>query len=352
MRMIILPVVSSIPVRRVCFCALSTLLVLIVVRLSIYGIEGLSYTCTDFLAASSVVLLLTNGNVERKTFFPCVVAYSLVLVLTSSIRFRPLSFQSVSMRLVYGVLLTIPHCFQMSSDAYVRLNEIEREDKHMTSLEFLIYEMEMVYLIYFFSLVVICQSVTGQDGNSVARYIVLSLSIPLFIILMIRRLFANQQKPVNEERKEAIPISIPDLDIADVESLKDMKPAYIKVYCRLREYMDNDRSYLSAECQLEDVARAVLTNKTYLSKVVNMCSGLNFSQFINYYRINYAISLFKEDQHLKVAQLAERSGFNNLVTFNMAFKYFMKVTPSEWCRNYIDELNIQRHHAKMQGHQP
>jgi AraC-like DNA-binding protein len=46
----------------------------------------------------------------------------------------------------------------------------------------------------------------------------------------------------------------------------------------------------------------------------------------------YSMALFRENLELKVSDLAEHSGFNNMVSYTMAFRLFMDETPSDWCR--------------------
>lgn len=93
--------------------------------------------------------------------------------------------------------------------------------------------------------------------------------------------------------------------------------------------MENKKPFLDDEYSLSDMAASVYTNKSYLSKTINILSGRNFCQFVNYYRIMYAVELMKKDPHLRVAELAIMSGFHTVVTFNMAFKMNMNLTPSE-----------------------
>jgi transcriptional regulator GlxA family with amidase domain len=41
---------------------------------------------------------------------------------------------------------------------------------------------------------------------------------------------------------------------------------------------------------------------------------------------------FRENPDLKIYELATMSGFNSIVSYNMAFRLFMGENPSEWCR--------------------
>lgn len=110
------------------------------------------------------------------------------------------------------------------------------------------------------------------------------------------------------------------------------------LYRRVLEYMDEKKPYLDEDISLEQLSRHVYSNKTYLSKTINVMSGHNYRQFMNYYRVEHAMSLLREDPDLKMEDVAWMSGFHNVVSFNMAFKLFRSETPTEWMRlNHIRE---------------
>ena len=113
---------------------------------------------------------------------------------------------------------------------------------------------------------------------------------------------------------------------------------YRIVYNRMFEYINDKQPFLSDSYTLDDLARSLYTNKSYLSKMVNACTGMNFSQYMNNFRVQYAMELFKKDTRLRVSELAMMSGFKSGVTFNLAFKLFLNQNPSEWCNAYKNSL--------------
>lgn len=111
------------------------------------------------------------------------------------------------------------------------------------------------------------------------------------------------------------------------------------LYRKIMLYMSEDKPYLDPSFCMNDMATKVYSNKLYLSRTINLLSGRNFRQFVNYHRIQYAIALFKKDPKLKVGEVAEMSGFNSGVSFNMAFKVNTGKTPSEWLQDHVFEQN-------------
>ena len=94
--------------------------------------------------------------------------------------------------------------------------------------------------------------------------------------------------------------------------------------------MESKKPFLDPNFSLDTLAEAVFSNRVYLSKAINYYSGRNYRQFINYYRIMYATELIKKNYSIRVTELALRCGFHSVVSFNMAFKLYMNMTPSAY----------------------
>lgn len=117
---------------------------------------------------------------------------------------------------------------------------------------------------------------------------------------------------------------------------KDTK--MMNLYERVLSYMSRTTAYLEESFDLEYLTRALGTNKTYLSRTINLCSGQNFRRFLNSYRIRYAIDLMQKDRRMKFKEVAAMSGFHTQVSFDMAFKSFSGMTPSEYMENFREPL--------------
>lgn len=105
------------------------------------------------------------------------------------------------------------------------------------------------------------------------------------------------------------------------------------IFERIQEYMENKQPYLEYDFQMSDMAEAVYTNKSYVSKTINAMAGKNFCQFVNSYRVRYAVHIMHKNPKIKVGELALMSGFSSMVSFDMAFKLHMNTTPSEYLRS-------------------
>ena len=94
--------------------------------------------------------------------------------------------------------------------------------------------------------------------------------------------------------------------------------------------------------QLQDLANSLYTNRSYLSKTINRFSGKNFRSYVNYYRVMYAMELFRANMSLRIIDLAELSGFRSESSFLNSFRSVMGEAPSIWCarirKKYRDKL--------------
>lgn len=134
----------------------------------------------------------------------------------------------------------------------------------------------------------------------------------------------------NHERRIVESMKISHLEVSPDSSKVD--DLYRNIYERVVQLFETDRLYLDSELTINDIVKVVYTNKVYISRAISQFTGRNFCQFVNYYRVIHSIRLFRENPDLKVAELANLSGFNSSVTYAMAFRLYMSETPSDWCR--------------------
>ena len=103
------------------------------------------------------------------------------------------------------------------------------------------------------------------------------------------------------------------------------------LYDKVCRYMTEHKPFLVEAFSLQDLANALYTNKVYLSKTINHFSGKNFRQYVNYYRVMYAMDLFRNNMSLRVSEMAELSGFHSPTSFFQSFRRVMGEAPSYWC---------------------
>lgn len=169
------------------------------------------------------------------------------------------------------------------------------------------------------------------QGGLVSRWIPLALALPLAVVQYLRAwsgstYFVSREKEqiVKDIIKGNLRIPARDTGVLDVK----MKALWDSIVT----YMEHKKPYLDEDLNEEKFAESLFTNKSYLSKTVNIFACTNFRRFINSYRIRHAVSLIDADPKIKVLELAARSGFSSTVSFTMAFKAEMGENPSDFTR--------------------
>lgn len=133
----------------------------------------------------------------------------------------------------------------------------------------------------------------------------------IFIFQLIAKLTATKLKQL--VKKEATTITNDN--------------GYYKELCFL---LDNEKIYKNPDISLGSIAARLDISVTYLSQLINRISGVNFSDFINEYRVKESQRLLTHPNYTGYAILSIglESGFNSKSTFYAAFKKHTGVTPS------------------------
>ena len=103
---------------------------------------------------------------------------------------------------------------------------------------------------------------------------------------------------------------------------------------KLRAIMSQDKLYLQKNLSLAALAHHLKMPTHHLTHVLSHRFHVTFHQYINSLRIEHACTLIEQSgAPLSVADLADLSGFNSLVTFNRQFKAITNSTPSTFRQN-------------------
>lgn len=128
-----------------------------------------------------------------------------------------------------------------------------------------------------------------------------------------------------DEEYIAIPIEAYD-------TLQELPSELIPIKTSLIEYLDSRKVFLNPELTLVELAKALQTNASILSKVINKGLGQSFNDLINQYRINEVIIALEKGIHKNqtLLSIAFDCGFNSKATFNRAFKKVTGFSPIEY----------------------
>ncbi len=96
---------------------------------------------------------------------------------------------------------------------------------------------------------------------------------------------------------------------------------------RLKKLFSEDEIYLDPKLTINDLARALRTNRTYASNFLNSQMHTSFYEYVNGWRVEKAKSLLSTTQ-LPLETVAEKSGFNSISSFRRYFSAAYGIAPS------------------------
>lgn len=273
------------------------------------------------MAASSVMIMLpvANENIRLSFVFA-------VLVLAASACFALMDFPCMLYVTVCLLLILIHQALRLIL-RYSMLRSLFQPQAVWYSLE------SHLRLLLSFGDVLLALFVVAVPRQQVVRYLVFAVLLSWYLLLYYRSL-SGRCLLLSRRRERIVKRMICcSADISDRvlsgEDAEDSEKAK-NLYEKLTRIMVSRRPFLNPDYSLQDLADTAYTNKTYISRTINTVSGKNFRQFVNGYRVQYAVELLEDNPRLTVSELAEKSGFHSSVTFTMAFKLNMGATPGEY----------------------
>jgi AraC-like DNA-binding protein len=104
---------------------------------------------------------------------------------------------------------------------------------------------------------------------------------------------------------------------------------------KLLQYMIDKKPYLDPELTLSQLAKELNVSRSFLSQVINEGVGDNFYNFINKYRVEQVKQLMSDPRvkNFNMLGIALEAGFKSKSTFNLIFKRFTGLTPTEYRKN-------------------
>ncbi len=141
---------------------------------------------------------------------------------------------------------------------------------------------------------------------------------------ILRLSFAPDIDPVEEGEVLDAP--------GDSTSPQRLDPELQQLQQRLEKIMVNEHPYLDPDLNIRQLAERLKTNTAYLSRVINSGYQLNFSDFINGYRVRAIEQRLRDGDHQQFTflSLALDCGFNSKATFNRAFRKQTGKSPGDY----------------------
>ena len=170
------------------------------------------------------------------------------------------------------------------------------------------------------------------------------LVITLVILILYRKLYRSKLLLVRKSMENTIAVSVQEATEnsagGDAMNQKEQHE-FINIITKLTRLLNDEKIYLDPQLSIQETARRIETNRTYLSKAINSQLNTTFPNLVNQYRIKHAIMLIANGYTLTHTQesLARESGFASSTVFIAAFKRHTGVLPSFFVKNYAKQGN-------------
>ncbi len=109
----------------------------------------------------------------------------------------------------------------------------------------------------------------------------------------------------------------------------------LELFSKVEKYFIEEKPYLDSKLSLDDLSKALVTNRSYLSKSINICFHKSFYELLNEYRVKEARLLFMDSQynHISIEGIGQMVGFASRSTFYNYFNRQFGITPSYFRNN-------------------
>jgi AraC-like DNA-binding protein len=231
----------------------------------------------------------------------------------------------------------IPAGFGIIFGIWINTQDIDSTPKWVFLIAFLSYYIHyLLYLIFCYRLIRKNRN-TGLDANSYSLLKLLLYSLLAVWLVYVLNLF-----------DEEIPYIVGPIlytILAYAVSLIVIKKGYIntvkykttlisdeqieEIWTKVNKLAVLEKQFKNGDLTLKYLSKQLNVTSQILSLVVNKKYKTNFNSFINKYRIEESISMFKDEKYkdYTIASISYEAGFNSVSSFNTAFKFQTNTTP-------------------------
>lgn len=146
---------------------------------------------------------------------------------------------------------------------------------------------------------------------------------------------ANCNKPANRPLEPLLLSYIWKL----LFSLQQMYTPAEKTYKKAEEYVERACQLISsnyATTSVQDIARTLHLNRSYLSRIFRESTGISIQSYLTNTRLQAARSLILRDY--TVSQASAMVGYSDIASFSRAFKNYYKISPKQYLH-----LDLEHH---------
>ena len=116
----------------------------------------------------------------------------------------------------------------------------------------------------------------------------------------------------------------------DSGPVADRVTGYDKIMESFNDVMVKQQGFLDPAMTIDEISRRLNSNRTYVSKLVNIYQGMPFRDYLNKMRIDYSKRLMTDEPDAALDYISAKSGFQSSTQFIRKFKELEGLTPTAW----------------------
>lgn len=185
----------------------------------------------------------------------------------------------------------------------------------------------LIFLLGYISFI-ISFYVLDQESSPIVVY------IPLVLYLVFIGFRGNKQHRVRFTTTEE-DATLEEV-ITETETEADLKKRE-ELKAHLVTYMETETPYTNNQLTIYQLAKMLGTNSSYLSVLLNKDFEMNFTSFINSYRIEKSKEILKSPTYnnYTIEAIGHMAGFKSKSAFNRWFKIMTNSTPSNYRKQFL-----------------
>ena len=291
-------------------------------------IGGLLDSMTVFPVA--IIVLLAMLQDRRRPLWP-IAAMMAPIVVVGAFNIATRSFAILPIVYIYFLLMCIDFIVYMvralrQYGRWLRENYADLEHKEVWQSFVVLAIIMLVFVIYVFT-----------SEGPVYQYAMQVICIVLICYLLwrVETLSDLSIKSIDDLQIDDLRFDSDDRDSSAVRTDDAQLSVHNNIGPLLQKYCIDTQLYLQHDLNLSQLAKAVGTNRFYLSQYFSN-QGLTYNAYINNLRVDHFVSLYREavDAHrsFTAQQLAQESGFRSYNTFSSAFKRKTSLSVTAWIK--------------------
>jgi AraC-like DNA-binding protein len=188
-----------------------------------------------------------------------------------------------------------------------------------------VWTLVLIFYSYYFLAIII----NGLNKAFEIDFRMSNILIPVYTFFIYTISFRGYVQPKLLAQKEETEDNKPTESYQKSGLKKSDADKYAKMLTKL---MQEEKLWLNPEVNLNEISRHIGIPQHYITQVLNEQLNKNLYTFVNEFRANEVIHLFKEEKYKNwsIIAIAFEAGFNSKSSFNTFFKKFTGKTPSEY----------------------